>query len=99
MLSETRRACDAVVQVALDAPQLGGLHIQGTAPRAREFVDELTQLTLPRGVQPVAVHDDRVDRQRHAEPEHRPERPEGPAARQRLKSRCTRTRPAAPREE
>jgi len=39
------------VQVALDAPQLGGLHIQGTAPRARELVDALTQLTLPRGVQ------------------------------------------------
>ena len=30
------------------APQLGGLHIQGTAPRARELVDALTQLTLPR---------------------------------------------------
>ena len=38
----------AVVQVALDPPQLGGLHVDRAAPRAGQLVDALLELLLAR---------------------------------------------------
>ena len=50
----------AVVQVALDPPQLGGLDVERAAPGARELVDALDELLLAHPREPVAEHEQRV---------------------------------------
>ena len=70
----------AVVQVALDPPQLGGLDVDRAAPRAGEHVDALLELLL--AARPLP-DDDRVHGERGDEHRQRPHRPEVTAAGQR----------------
>ena len=72
----------AVVEVALDAPQLRRLHVEGAATGPGQLVDALDELALARLGQPIAVHDDRVRPERQREAEDRPCRPERPEARE-----------------
>ena len=69
-----------VVEVALDAAQLGVLHVQRPAARARELVDALDELLLADPRQPVAVHEQRAHRQPQRHAEDRPNRPPVAAA-------------------
>ena len=67
----------AVVQVALDAPQLGRLRVDGLAARAREHVDPRAQRAPPVGDEHAVVQrDQRVGAARRAEAEQRPRGPE-----------------------
>ena len=67
----------AVVQVALDPAQLGGLGVQRAAAGAGEHVDALGQLLLAHRVQRAPPGGDQhVQDQRRAHPEQRPEQPE-----------------------
>ena len=74
----------AVVEVALDAPQLRGLHVERAAPRARQLVDAAHEALLAHPGQLVAVSDPgarSAEADRHAED--RPDRPEVAEAGQR----------------
>ena len=59
----------AVVQVALDAPQLGGLDVEGAGAGARELVDARRPAGAPAGAGSAgAADDDRVGAEREAQP-------------------------------
>ncbi len=73
----------AVVQVALDAPQLGGLDVERPLPRAGQHVDALDEVALLDPRQAVAVEKERAEGQRRPHAEHRPDRPQITEARQR----------------
>ena len=57
----------AVVQVALDAPQLGGLDVERARARAGQHVDALDELALAAGAAGSASDEDRVHAEREAE--------------------------------
>ena len=83
MLERDEPRLRAVVEVALDAPQLRRLDVERAAAGPRQLVDALDELALARLGQPLAVHDDPVRAERQREAEHRPRRPERPEARER----------------
>ena len=58
----------AVVQVALDPPQLGGLDVERAAAGAGQLVDALDQPALAGPGQPVAVEDERLHGQHDVDP-------------------------------
>ena len=68
------------MQVALDAPQLGGLHVEGAGAGARELVDARRELALLRAQARQGGDDDRVGAERERQRGHRPQRPERAAA-------------------
>ena len=80
--SELKRQRDqarlgAIVQVALDAPQLGRLSVNGLTARVREQIDPRPQRPSTTGDQhPVVQRDQRVGAARRGEAQQSPGRPE-----------------------
>ena len=72
----------SVVQVALDAPQLGGLHVEGARAGARELVDARRELALLRAQAGESGDDDGVGAEGQGQCGNRPQRPERAAARE-----------------